>query len=111
MMRTLIIEVEETIFVTHLIINVQLYPDFWFLKCYHIWQNFYFYRILNDEYFTTEVEETIFVAHLIIKVQLYLDFWKPGWKKYQLILLLGNLKQQNSFKGRLKDFIWRRAVS
>ena len=42
---------------------------------------------------------------------IYLDFWKPGWQKYQLILLLGNLKQQNSFKGRLKAFIWRRAVS
>ena len=24
---------------------------------------------------------------------IYLDFWKPGWQKYQLILLLGNLKQ------------------
>ena len=41
---------------------------------------------------------------------LYLDFWKPGQQKYQVILLLGNLKQQNSFKGRLKAFIWRRAV-
>ena len=41
---------------------------------------------------------------------LYLDFWKPGYQKHQLILLLGNLKQQNEFKGPLKAFRWRRAV-
>ena len=36
-----------------------------------IWQNFYFYRILNNENFKMEVEQTHFVTHLIITVQLY----------------------------------------
>ena len=36
------------------------------LKCCDIWQNFYFYRFLNDENFKMEVEQTIFVTHLII---------------------------------------------
>ena len=36
-----------------------------------IWQNFYFYRILNNENFKMEVEQTNFVTHLIITVQLY----------------------------------------
>ena len=49
-----------------------------FLKIYSLkfrdtsfWQNFYFYRILNDENFKMEVEQTNFVTHLIITVQLY----------------------------------------
>ena len=45
-----------------------------FLKIYSffdIWQNFYFYRILNNDNFKMEVEQTNFVTHLIIKVQLY----------------------------------------
>ena len=41
------------------------------IKCCDIWQNFYFYRILNDENFKVEVEQTNFVTHLIITVQLY----------------------------------------
>ena len=48
-----------------------------FLKIYSskfcdIWQNFYFYRILNNENFKMEVEQTNFVTHLVIKVQLHL---------------------------------------
>ena len=47
-----------------------------FLKIYSlefcdIWQNFYFYRVLNDEDFKMEVERTNFVTHLIITEQLY----------------------------------------
>ena len=47
-----------------------------FLKIYslkfgYIWQNFYFYRIVNDENFKMEVEQTNFVTHLIISGQLY----------------------------------------
>ena len=47
-----------------------------FLKIYSlqfcdIWQNFYFYRILNKENFKTEIEQTNFGTHLIITVQLY----------------------------------------
>ena len=47
-----------------------------FLKIYSfkfcdIWQNFYFYCILNNGNFKTEVEQTNFVSHLIITVQLY----------------------------------------
>ena len=51
-----------------------------FLKIYSlkypdtsIWQNFYFYRILNDENFKMEVEQTNFLTHLIITEQLY--YW------------------------------------
>ena len=41
------------------------------LKFCDTWQNFYFYRILNNENFKMEVEQTNFVTHLIITVQLY----------------------------------------
>ena len=41
------------------------------LKFCDIWQNFYFYRILNNDNFKMEFEQTIFVTHLIITVQLY----------------------------------------
>ena len=48
-----------------------------FLKIYslkfyiNIWQNFYFYRIWNNETFNMEVERTnLAVTHVIIKVQL-----------------------------------------
>ena len=46
-----------------------------FLKIYaikfcDIWQNVYFYRILNDENFKMEVEQKNFVTHLIITVEL-----------------------------------------
>ena len=41
------------------------------LKFCDIWQNFYFYRILNNENFKMEVEQTNFVIHLIITIQLY----------------------------------------
>ena len=34
-----------------------------------IWQNFYLYRILNNENLKMEVERTNFVTHLIITVQ------------------------------------------
>ena len=46
-----------------------------FLKIYSskfcdIWQNFDFYRILNNESFKMKVEQTNFVIHLIIAIQL-----------------------------------------
>ena len=41
------------------------------LKFSDIWQNFYFYRILNNESIKMEFEQTNFVTHLSIKVQLY----------------------------------------
>ena len=47
--------------------NSQIYS----LKFCDIWQNFYFYCILNNENFKMEVEQTNFVTHLIITVQLY----------------------------------------
>ena len=40
------------------------------IKFCDIWQNFYFYRILNDENFKMEVEQTNFVTQLIITIQL-----------------------------------------
>ena len=36
-----------------------------------MWQNFYFYRTLNNENLKMKVEETNFVTHLIITLQLY----------------------------------------
>ena len=48
---------------------VKIFPS----KLCDIWQNLYFYRILNNENFKMEVEQTNFVTHLIITVQLY--FW------------------------------------
>ena len=42
------------------------------LKFCDIWQNFYFYHILNNENFKTEFEQTIFVTHLIITVHIIL---------------------------------------
>ena len=41
------------------------------LKLCDIWQNFYFYCILNNENFKMEVEQMNSVTHLIITVQLY----------------------------------------
>ena len=41
------------------------------LKFCDIWQNFYFYRILNNENFKMEVEQKIIETHLIITVELY----------------------------------------
>ena len=41
------------------------------LKVCDIWQNFYFYRILNNDNFKMEVGQAKFVTHLIITVQLY----------------------------------------
>ena len=38
---------------------------------FEICQNFYFYRILNNENFKMEFEQTNFVTHVIITVQLY----------------------------------------
>ena len=68
-----------------------------FLKIYSIkfcdiWENFYLYRILNDENFKMEVEQTNFVTHLIITVQLY--YWSsknPSVKiwsnKFQMVMI------------------------
>ena len=42
------------------------------LKFCDIWQNFYFYRILNNENFKMAVEQMIFETRLRITVQLYL---------------------------------------
>ena len=61
-----------------------------FLKIYSldfsdIWQNFYFYRILNNENFKMEVEQTNFVTHLIIIVQFYLTIIPRGRVGYEII--------------------------
>ena len=61
-----------------------------FLKIYSlelsdIRQNFYFYRILNNENFKLEVEQTNFVTHLIIIVQLYLTIIPRGRVGYEII--------------------------
>ena len=41
------------------------------LKFCDIWQNCYFYRILNNENFKMEVEQTNFVTHFKVTVQFY----------------------------------------
>ena len=51
--------------VTH-IQSSHSYPIF-----FDIWQNFHFYRILDNENSKMEVEQPNSVAHLIITVQLY----------------------------------------
>ena len=68
-----------------------------FLKIYslkfgNIWQNFYFYRILNHEYFKMEVEQTNFAPHSIITVQLHYSLSKnPSVKiwsnKFQIVII------------------------
>ena len=56
------------------------------LKFCDIWQNFCFYRILNNENFKMEVEQTNFVTHLIITVQFYLiDHLKTRLLKFAQI--------------------------
>ena len=62
------------------------------IKFCNIGQNFYFYRILNNEDFKMEVEQTNFVTHLIITVQSY--YWlskNPSVKiwsnKFQMVMI------------------------
>ena len=56
------------------------------LKFCDIWQNFYFYRILNDKNFIMEVEQTNFVIQLIITVQYYIiDYLKTRLLKFSQI--------------------------
>ena len=62
------------------------------LKFCGIWLEFYFYRILNNDYFKMKVEQTNFVTHLIITVQLYYLLSKsPSVKiwsnKFQMIMI------------------------
>ena len=52
-------------------IHRRRYRKIYSLKFCDIWQNFYFYRILNNENFKMEVEQMNFATHLIITVQLY----------------------------------------
>ena len=62
------------------------------LKFCNIWQNFYFYHLLNNENLKMEVEHTISEAHSIITVQLY--YWlskNPSVKirsnKFQMVMI------------------------
>ena len=54
------------------------------LKFCDIWQNFYFYRILNYENFKMEVEQMNFVTHLIIflKYNYIIDYLKTLLLKF-----------------------------
>ena len=58
---------EKTILLVHRGRFLKIYS----LKFCDIWQNFYLYRILNNENFKMAVEQTHFVTHLIISVQLH----------------------------------------
>ena len=62
------------------------------LKFCDIRQNFYFYRILDNEIFKMEVEQTNFVTHLVITMQFY--YWlskSPSVKiwsnKFQMVMI------------------------
>ena len=62
------------------------------LKFSDIWQNFYFYRILNNKSIKMEFEQTNFVTHLSITEQLY--YWlskNPSVKiwsnKFQMVMI------------------------
>ena len=57
------------------------------LKFCDIWQNFYFYCILNNENFKMEVEQTNFVTHLIITVHYIIDYLKSRLLKFGQISL------------------------
>ena len=48
------------------------------LKFCDIWQNFYFYRILNNENFKMEVEQMNFVTQLMIII----DYLKTSLLKF-----------------------------
>ena len=51
------------------IVHRRRFPKIYSLKLCDISQNFFFYRILNNE--SLKAEQTNFVTHLIITVQLY----------------------------------------
>ena len=60
------------------------------LKFCDIWQNFYFYRILNYENFKMEVEQMNFVTHLIIFLYYWLSKNPPVkiWSnKFQMVMI------------------------
>ena len=52
------------------------------IKFCDIWQNFYFYRIENNDNFKMEVKQTNFVTHLIITVLLYFSYLKTRLLKF-----------------------------
>ena len=67
------------------------------LKFCDIWQNFSFYRILNNENFKMEFEQMNFVTHLIITVQLYYwlskNFSVKIWSnKFQMVMINNSIK-------------------
>ena len=55
------------------------------LKFCDIWQNFYFYRILDNENFKMEAEQTNFVTHLVITMQFFIDYLKVRLLKFDQI--------------------------
>ena len=68
-----------------------------FLKIYSsnvcdIWQNFYFYHILNIENFKMEVEQMNLVTHLIITVQLSknpsVKIWSNKFQRVMIIIIV-----------------------
>ena len=56
-------------------VNRRRFLKIYLLKFCDIWQNFYCYRIVNNDKFKMEVELQNFVTHLIITVQLYLKIF------------------------------------
>ena len=54
----------------------------WSLKFCDIWQNFYFYRIVDNENFKMEVEQMNLVTHLIFTVHYIFDYLKTYLLKF-----------------------------
>ena len=65
-------------------VNRRRFLKIYSLKFCDIWQNFYFYRILNYENFKMEVEQMNFVTHLIIflKYNYIIDYLKTLLLKF-----------------------------
>ena len=79
------------------------------LKFCDIWQNFDFYRILNNENFKMEVEQKNFVIHLIITMQLY--YWlseNPSVKlwsnKIQMVMINYSQLCASLYENLLSEF-------
>ena len=53
------------------VVHGRLFLKTYSIKFCDIWQDFYDYRVLNNENFNMEVKQTNFVTHLTITVRLY----------------------------------------
>ena len=62
-------------------VHKRLFLKIYSLKFCDIWQNVYFYRILDNENFKLEVEQTSFMTHLLITT------WAPDYNNIILLII------------------------